>query len=993
MYVGGDGAVDVFGPDLVIPDVTVTEPVSSLKARSATLNGTVNPAGAGEATCEFEYGTSTSYGSFAECTGSGSKDTPVPEGDVAVPVHVNLTGLQPDTTYHYRLSATNAGKLANTGECPEDCGQFHTPGPGIPGEWVTKVTSTSASLDATIAPNGAATSFYFQYGTSASYGNSVPLPEGSAGAGSGEVPVDVLVEGLSPDTVYHDRVVAVSEAAGERVIVEGADRTFTTQVVDASSAAVTLPDARQWEMVSPPDKRGVSLEAITKEGGLIQAAEGGAALAYIAKAPIDAEPAGSRSSAAQQLLAKRGLEGWSTQDIATPHESVSGLFGGNLSEYKVFSPDLSVGLVEPRGATPLSPAASERTPYLRNDGECEPTPSEATPATCYVPLANPADVSPPGTKFGEESGVQFEAAAPDLGHVVITATKSLIEGFQDEAGRQALYEWSGGTLQPVSILPGGSSATVQGGAALGRNNNVVRNTISADGSRVIFETGTSHLFMRDMARGETVWLDKPGPGIKEPVGGSPTYEDASSDGSMVFFTDPERLVVGAPLGGSHSDLYACRMIVEAGKLTCQLSEVAAEVDGLVAGVSEDGSYVYFVANSKMTVAHESAGKWTSTAIATLSANDGPDNPTGSEVSENLSDLTARVSPNGRYLAFMSQASLTGFDNRDAVTGVPDEEVYEYDAVSGRLACASCNPTGARPIGLLDRGEEAVEGSVSEAPLVDRPEVWHGERLAGSIPGWTPTTGGSHAIYQSRYLDSSGRLFFNSPVGLVPQDTNGKEDVYEYEPERVGPETAPCGPGVESRTEVFKPARTYEAQGVDGEGSAGCVGLISSGTSNEESAFLDASGMGPSGEEGEDVFFLTAARLSPSDTDNALDVYDAHTCSAVSPCPSPAVSMPLACTTADSCRQAPPAQPTTFGNPPSALFSGPGNLTPFPPAKRPTAAQLRAKRLAVALKACRKYRSSKRRSVCERQARKRYGSANSASKSRKAGRVSNQRRPK
>ena len=62
-------------------------------------------------------------------------------------------------------------------------------------------------------------------------------------------------------------------------------------------------------------------------------------------------------------------------------------------------------------------------------------------------------------------------------------------------------------------------------------------------------------------------------------------------------------------------------------------------------------------------------------------------------------------------------------------------------------------------------------------------------------------------------------------------------------------------------------------------SSGCIGLISSGTSSQESAFLDAS------ENGDDVFFLTAAQLVPADTDDAYDIYDAHVCSEASPCTS------------------------------------------------------------------------------------------------------------
>ena len=191
-------------------------------------------------------------------------------------------------------------------------------------------------------------------------------------------------------------------------------------------------------------------------------------------------PEGNRGLAEQQILSTRGRGGWSTQAIATAHEAPSGLRAGFLSEYKLFSPDLSVGLVEPEGRTPLSPLmgpplTSERTVYLRE------------PSGSYTPLVYPGNV-PEGTEFGDEeehgrggklaagTGVEFAGASPDLTHVVLWAPQSLVAGFETE-GRRALYEWAGGVLTPVSIFPGGASAGVERGAALGYENRLVRNAV------------------------------------------------------------------------------------------------------------------------------------------------------------------------------------------------------------------------------------------------------------------------------------------------------------------------------------------------------------------------------------------------------------------------------------------------------------------------------------------------------------------------------------
>ncbi len=195
-------------------------------------------------------------------------------------------------------------------------------------------------------------------------------------------------------------------------------------------------------------------------------------------------------------------------------------------------------------------------------------------------------------------------------------------------------------------------------------------------------------------------------------------------------------------------------------------------------------------------------------------------------------------------------------------------------------------------------------------------------MAGSVPGWTGEEA-QGALYQSRYLSNSGRLFFDSPDALVPADVDGVENLYEYEPEGVGN----CEGTVAGASQV------YERQ------TGGCVGLISSGTSAQESVFLDAS------ENGDDVFFMTTSQLVPQDLDSAYDVYDAHVCSVASPCSSSAVAVPPACTTADSCRAAPVPQPAIFGPPPSATFSGTGNLAPevAPPPKKVTKKAVKCKK--------------------------------------------------
>jgi hypothetical protein len=956
--------VDVFGPDVVVPDVTTGLP-SNVEPESATLTGTVNPDKAGVATCRFEYGTSTAFDKVAPCS------APVAEGESPVAVHTEIAGLQPDTTYHYLLGASNA-KGTNPGKSSDDQ-EFTTSGPGIRDESTSNVASSSATLDASIDPHGRPTYYYFQYGTSTVYGTDVPTPPGAAlGFGENEVEISQHLQGLSADTTYHYRVVALSELMpGEPEAFYGVDQTFTTQTVSGSAM---LPDGRAWEMVSPVDKHGAQIYAIGQysgEGAVIQASAAGNAITYLTDSPTEAEPQGYTNL--QQVLSTRGSGGWASRNIAIPNSDGTGIVVGFGEEYRFFSEDLLSSVVQPFGAfmPSLSAEASEQTAYLRTDFVNGNTDSPCV-SSCYLPLVTGAPGYanvPPGTIFGKTegggglfayaNGPKFLGATSDLSHIVLSSNTALTS--TSIGGVQGLYEWSAGKLALVSVLPGGEAATA--GPVLGNNENA-RHAISDDGSRITWAEQGRHLYLRDMTRGEsgeTVQLDAvqggSGEGNVEPV-----FQTASSDGSKVFFTDGQKLTKDSGAQGREEpDLYQCEIVVVANQLTCDLSDLTptgadgpAGVQGGVIGASEDGSWIYFVANGVLApgAVQGTCGGLPSTAssrscnlyvrhdgvtslVAVLSGADGPD------WSGTLSSLTARVSPDGRWLAFMSERELTGYDNRDAVSGKPDEEVYLYDAESGSVSCASCDPTGARPVGSEYPSKDTLWGG-------DR--VWGKSWLASNIPGWTPYQLDA-ARYQSRYLSDSGRLFFNSDDALVPQDVNGSWDAYEYEPQGVGDCT--------SSNVTFS------------ERSDGCVGLISSGSSKGESAFLDASATGG------DVFFLTSGKLLSEDRDTILDIYDAHECTSGSRCFAVAPVLPPPCDTGDSCKASPTPQPTIFGSPSSATFSGAGNVV-LQGSKSAVQAKglTRAQKLARALKACQK-KKGKRRTTCVRQAKAKYGAKNAS----------------
>jgi len=838
--------------------------------------------------------------------------------------------------------------------------------PTVETESASNVTATGATLQAEINPRGANTEYRFEYGPCASRPMcTAPVPDGEVGSDFGIYSLSLHPQDLRASTAYHFRVVAHNQFG----TVTGEEHAFTTQ---SAGTATTLPDGRAWEMVSPPDKHGAQIYAISQnagEGGVIQASAGGNAITYVADAPTESEPAGYTNFS--QLLSTLGENGWQSRDIAIPHDSATGISVGAGQEYRFFSEDLSQAAIQPFGAfmSSLSAEASEQTSYLRSnysDGDV----TQLCASSCYRPLVTGAPGYanvPARTSFGGATGgscppllicgPEFLDATPDLGHVLLRSRAQLTS--VPTVGEEDLYEWSAGRLALVSVLPGGEAAH--------QPHSEGRHALSDDGSRVVWSEGAGHLFLRDMrdvTKSKTVQLDAVQGGSGEgPV--SPEFQFISSDGSRVFFTDEQKLTSDSGARESEPDLYECEIVEEAGKPQCKLSDLTpaisgelASVQGSVLGASEDGSSVYFVANGalapgavKGTCTGEPGAEAveevcnlfvrrgaTTSLVAVVSGADWPDwNPTLSP----LSHQTARISPDGRWLVFMSQRELTGYDSHDALTGKPDEELYLYDANAGRLACASCNPTGSRPV-----GEEYRSGA-----LYGGDRIWEdGTSLAADIPGWTPFRGGE-ALYQSRFLSNSGRLFFNDRDALVPQDVNGTWDVYQYEPPGVG--------GCSLSSVTFS------------QRSGGCVGLISSGGSIEESAFLDASA------SGDHVFFLTSARLSLQDYDTAVDVYDAQECTTDSPCPASSAVQPPPCTTGDSCKPAPSPQPDGLGAPASATFSGAGNVV-----ARPSRALVRPRgltrqqKLARALRACQRKRG-RQRSVCQRHARARYAARRSS----------------
>jgi hypothetical protein len=644
--------------------------------------------------------------------------------------------------------------------------------PTITATWVTDVTATSANLRAEVNPEGLETDYRFEYLTEAAYSANIAAGReafagGSRAPGSGEaflgeeeepVPVVQRLERLSPATAYRYRVLARNEA-GEK---SGPPRLLTTQSsggvteecansrLRIEDASTGLPDCRAWEMVSPPEKDGGAVQGFGGNFG------GDVLQAAAAGGQVTYSSSASFGAEAQgappasQYISRRGASGWTTQNITAP--TVSGAYGAEPEgvPFQLFSPNLASALLLDGRRCGEGAQQCPRSYSLRDEGGA------------LVPTL-------------EAPGLRFVGADEDLAHPVFSTCAALSAQATEVPGGGGgcdpadpnLYESSGGPPQLVNVLPGDTHGTP--GAALAAQSGAV----SADGTRVYWVGPGADLYLHDGGSSKAV-----------DVSGEALFQTASSDGSLAYFLKAGHLYRWSAATEASTDLTPAGGVVG------------------VLGASEDGSRVYYATGSGLFLRDE--GTVTEVAAGPAAAAPGDYPPTTG---------TARVSADGGVLAFLSTEALGEVDNTDQATGLPDPEAYIYEAATNRLTCASCNPTGERPLG------------------------------PSSIPGASANGAGPEAtdLYKPRVLAAGGRrLFFDSTDRLVPRDSSAAQDVYEWE--------------------------------AGGEGSclqpAGCVFLISSGRSSQPSEFIDASA------DGSDVFFLTADSLAAADP-GSVDLYDAR----------------------------------------------------------------------------------------------------------------------
>ncbi len=901
------------------PSSTLASPIGNTKA---TVNSKVNPEG--EATTyHFEYISDEDFKAAGDSFGPGTVETPE-SGSIGADFALHLasaplSGLFPETTYHFRAVATNA-----SGEDVGPTSSFETKEPVEFGDlWSTDVLADSAELHAEANPLGIASTARFEYVEQAQFEASgfanteqVPAPPADPfdlGDGEAMEEVSAAISGLQEGTSYRYRLVVTNRCKPEPAPlcdfaeVEGTFTTFATlnpiagcpnDPLRSEGSGEFLPDCRAYEMVSAAEKNGGNVEPLANVSGyaanLDQAALDGEAISYSSYKAF-ADPASSPYTS--QYLARRDADaGWQSEAISPLREGPSLMthLSSQLDrQYQAFSADLCSGWVVQDANPTLAPGAIEAYPGLYRRSNC----AGAGDYEALTTLEPPATVPPnlPPKKFIPE----MQGTSADGSVAVFTVNDNLTAdasaqppacaaeaGTSEEKCLSRLYEVGESGLRFVCVLPDGSpyAGTCAAGTPEpkkpGRFANV-QNAVSDDGSRIFWSAVVD------------------GSGV--PGGPAPLYVRIDATETVEVSAAPARFWA-ASADGSRAIISRGGQLFEFDVEDEQETLIAAGFLGTTgfAGASEDATRVYFASTQVLTGEEENsegakaqAGKpnlylYEAGAgfdfIATLADGDlhGVISATSSPVSNLPVGRLSRISPNGGQLAFMSLAPITGYDNEDAVTGEPNMEVFLYDATAdggaGTIACASCNPSGARSEGrlLTQKGAET-------------------RRAAARIPAF------ESQLYGQRVISADGqRLYFNSFEALSSRDQNGEEDVYQWQ----APGSGSC----------IAAAPTFS------EASGGCVDLISTGQSPQGSELVDISA------DGRDVFFKTYESLVNQDP-NRFDIYDARIGGGFPGLPAP----PVICQ-GEACQQPPSTAPAASS--PATGAAGPGN--PAWPQSKPRA---------------------------------------------------------
>ena len=204
-------------PSGIAPTINTSQ-ATNIEKTTVNLNGQINPNNS-ITTYWFQYGTTSNLGIVTSFQTSNNSNS-------LLNVLASVSGLQPATKYYFRVNAQNQfgtvnGQILNfTTNGPADA-----TAPTVKSNSVTAITSSSAKLNASVNPNGAATTYWYEYSTNSLLSLLSSTLEQSLNGNSSAFNVSVDVKNLTSNTKYYVRIVANNQYG----TVRGEIVSFTTK--------------------------------------------------------------------------------------------------------------------------------------------------------------------------------------------------------------------------------------------------------------------------------------------------------------------------------------------------------------------------------------------------------------------------------------------------------------------------------------------------------------------------------------------------------------------------------------------------------------------------------------------------------------------------------------------------------------------------------------------------------------------------------------------
>jgi hypothetical protein len=739
------GRDHVFLTEAVL-DVT-TEAATDLTPNTATLNGSLDPDGMATE-YYFDWGAGTNYTQRTAKLNTG----PVTGQTQVTPA--DIEGLQPGRTYHFRLVGKNS---LGTTRGPDMT--FTVPAsPRITSVRATNVADTSADLNAQVNPFGFDTDYFFEYGPTRDYG--LVSPTVNIGSGISLLPVTRHIDNLQSGLTYHFRVVATNQW-GTSISPDSTFNYFPDSCPNAhvrqQTAATLLPDCRAYELVSPARAGGVLLYP----GALVRDIGGeGGSFDFEAEFPYPApNPYGLATNPSRfgYFGGNGGVEGLHSQNVVMDRYLSTRTTTGWVSSFPGMPGDQGLFAAGPECSTSMSICIDYPTREGTFAGKDSRAPMVwSANGNSLGRWPTNLDIVPNGEEF-----VGDHRPSPNFTHFVFSSREIPFApgGLESAPGSAYDNNVKTGTVKVSSLLPNGDPLPQDIGGA----NEFVRVVaVSNDGSHILMSTagpsGTRHLYMRV---GGMVSHDLTG-------GVGVDFVEMTADGSKVAFTSAAQLtgddtdssvdmflweegaaepIVRVSQGNGKGNTDAC---TTAWTSVCDVESIETTLPELDDAIASQSGDIFFYSPEQL----DASNPGVLNERNLYQYRDGEVQYVTTFDPETQAERM-QISASGNHAAFLTTAQLTDYENtspNNIGVDVAWAQMYAYDARAGEVVCASCIPTGEAPMIEYERPGYFVQLDKLKHVL---------------------------ASQSGRFMSDDGRVAFTTADALVPRDTNGKLDIYEF----------------------------------------------------------------------------------------------------------------------------------------------------------------------------------------------------------------------